>query len=185
MMNEDEKLIPELKEWRKLNGPQFNIDNWTEIEGNIKFAIGYSNLFWPDFIEYNNYIFLKSNFSIDTFKHWEKLGHAENFAQIESIMNQIHIIDLFAIAIPKQTFIQKIFNKYPKILPERKNISKDQVVFLGNKLLEMYRAKLSIDFPDKMFNISFETIDNSENIEDYQLTFFQLDNESRKTKYGS
>lgn len=91
-MNEDEKLIPELKEWRKRNGPQFNIDTWTGIEGNIKLAIGYSNLFWPDFIEYNNCIFLKSHFSIDTFKHWENQGHAENYAQIESVMNHIHIL---------------------------------------------------------------------------------------------
>jgi hypothetical protein len=183
-MNEYEKLIPELTEWKKRNGSQFNIETWTEIEGNIKLAIGYSNLFWPDFIEHDNCIFLKSHFSIDNFELWENTASNKNYAQIESIMNHIHIVDLFATLAPpsRQSIYNKLFNR---AVYRQEKITKEQVIFLGNKLLEIYSAKLSIDYPEKRFDISFDFIDNPDNIEDYQLTFCQSDNESRKTKYGS
>lgn len=179
-MNEDEKLIPELKEWRKRSGPQFNMDTWIEIEGNIRLAIGYTSLFWPDFVEHNNCIFLKSHFSVDTFKHWENPSISEHYAQIESIMNHIHIADLFAVAVPRRSFFDKLFNRYPKQLPGRNDITKEQVVFFGNKLLDMYRAKLSIDFPNRKFAVSFDCVDDPENLEDYQLTFWQPENDDRK-----
>ena len=66
-MNE-EKLIPELADWRKLNGDQFSIEDWVVCEGDIKFAIGYSILFWPEFIEYDDCVILKSHFDSNNFE---------------------------------------------------------------------------------------------------------------------
>lgn len=181
-MTQDEKLIPDLQEWRKFNGPNFSIDSWTAIKGNIKLAIGYSFLFWPEFIEHENCVFLKSHFSIDTFKHWQNPNHIKNYAGIESMINHIHIVDLFATAStpPRQSLIHRLFKKAEKDLFEKP--SKEQIIYLGNKLVETYRAKLVVEYPNKKFDISFDYVDNPENLEDYQLTFWQPDNENREIK---
>lgn len=163
-MNDDEKLIPELIEWRQHNSSDFNIDTWTSIEGNIKLAIGYSFLFWPDFIEHDNCIFIKSHFSVDNFMQWTKVDYVKNFAQIESVINHIHIVDLFS---------------------DQTEITPDQVIFLGKKLCEIYLAKLTINFPDKHFIVDFNHLDNPNDLTDYQLTFFQPNNEKRVTKYST
>src|SRR5688500_11843593 len=95
-MNEDESLIPDLKQWRQHNGKDFSISDWTSIEGNIKLAIGYSFVFWPDFIEHHDCVFIKNSFSIDNFNNWTNTEYVKHFAQIESVLNHIHIIDLFS-----------------------------------------------------------------------------------------
>lgn len=56
---DDEKLIPELSDWKKYNGKDLSIEDWIVGEGNVKFAIGYSILFWPEFVEYDECIILK------------------------------------------------------------------------------------------------------------------------------
>lgn len=161
-MNEDEKLIPDLKEWRELNGNDFSIDNWTSIEGNIKLSIGYLSLFWTDFIEYNDCVFFKKRFSVENFLHWSNAKSVKNFAQIESVINHIHIIDLFSDE------------------SKRKEVSVDQIKYLGNKMCEIYSVKLKSDFPDRQFIVRFNGDEKLENLSDYQLTFYQEINESRK-----
>lgn len=44
-MFDDEKLVPDLIKWRKENGASFSIDDWTNYNGNISLAIGYSLIF--------------------------------------------------------------------------------------------------------------------------------------------
>ena len=161
-MNEDEKLIPDLKEWRELNGNDFSIDDWTSMEGNIKLSIGYLSLFWTDFIEYDDCVLFKKHFSIDNFLHWSNAESVEYFAQIESVINHIHIIDLFSDE-----------NK-------RKEISVDQIKYIGNKMCEIYLVKLKSDFPDRQFIIRFNGDENLGNLSDYQLTFYQTTNENIK-----
>ncbi len=149
-----EKLIPDLRQHAETGSLVATIEDWIIMSGSMQLAIGYSCLFWPDFVEYKGCVFLKFKFSEDTFHHWKEKVTVENVAQIEYLINHIHIVDLFS---------------------RRGLLSKEQVVFLGNKLREMYRAKLSIDFPDRAFEIEFDFIDNPENLEDYQLTFYQTD----------
>ena len=95
-MIDQEKLIPEIKDWRASNGQKFDIEDWIAIEGNIKLAIGYTSIFWPDFVDHDGCVFLKSHFSLDNYNQWEKADDVENYAQIEYVFNQIHILDLFA-----------------------------------------------------------------------------------------
>lgn len=166
-MKEDETLIPDLKKYRSLNGSDFSIDAWTEIEGNIKLAIGYTSLFWPAFVEHEHGVFLKSHFSVSTFEQLKiQVG---NYAQIESLMNHIHIVDLFAVKDnPGKSDVEAL--------------NKEQVIYLGRKLMEMYSAKLRLNFPTKIVEVTSNFDDNLGAIEDYQFTFYQLENLSRNTK---
>ena len=43
------KLIPELKDWN--NGKGIDIYSWIGCVGDFQKAIGYSVIFWPEFIE--------------------------------------------------------------------------------------------------------------------------------------
>ena len=165
-MNEDEKLIPDLRTWRDLNREEFSISDWTSIEGNIKLAIGYSCLFWPDFIEYDDCVFLKDTFSVENFKDWTKTEYVVHFAQIESVINHIHILDLFA------------SEKHDEITCE-------QIKYLGNKIREIYEVKLISNFPDKKFEVLFNGDEHLEDLLDYEITFFQKANENRKLNNGS
>ena len=123
-MNEDEKLIPDLIEWRQLNGEDFSIDDWTSNEGNIKLAIGYSFIFWPDFIEHDDCVFIKDNFSLNNFNNWTNAEYIRHFAQIESVINHIHVIDFFSGD------------------HNRNEITFAQIKFLGEKICKIYAVKL-------------------------------------------
>ena len=164
-MNEDEKLIPDLRTWRDLNREEFSISDWTSIEGNITLAIGYSCLFWPDFIEYDDCVFLKDTFSVENFKDWTKTEYVVHFAQIESVINHIHILDLFT-------------------SEKQDEITYEQIKYLGNKIREIYEVKLISNFPDRKFEVLFNGDEHLEDLLDYEITFFQEVNENRKLNNG-
>jgi hypothetical protein len=166
-MKNDEILIPDLIEWRKLNGKDFTIDDWIANEGNIKFTIAYSLLFWPEFIEYDECVILKNRFDSNNFENWKNTQYIENYAQIESVLNHIHILDLYG-------------NEEIK-----DEINYEQIVFLGNKLCEIYSAKLKLDFPEKNFVFNFNCNEVLEAFDEYEITFYQQKSLNRKTKYGT
>lgn len=166
-MKEDEKLIPELTEWRKFNGDEFSIEDWIASEGNIKYTIVYSLIFWPEFIEYDDCVILKNRFDSQNFENWKNTEYIKSYSQIESVLNHIHILDLYGTD------------------EKRDEINYDQIVFLGNKLCEIYSAKLKIDFPEKKFVFEFNGNEKLEAFDEYEITFYQEKNLSRKTKYGT
>jgi hypothetical protein len=161
-MNQEEKLIPDLKEWRILNGEDFSISAWTSNEGNIKLAIGYSFIFWPDFIEHNDCVFIKEGFAVANFENWVRTEYIKQFAQIEKVINHFHIIDLFSSE------------------ESRNQISFAQIKYLGEKLCSIYAVKLKSDFPNRQFKVLFNGNEKLE-LDEYELTFYQEINENRKT----
>ncbi len=162
-MNE-EKLIPELADWRKLNGDQFSIEDWVVGNGDIKFAIGYSILFWPEFIEYDECVILKSHFDSNNFESWKDTEYVISYAQIETVLNHIHILDLFG--------------SYKK----REEVNYEQILFLGNQICNIYTAKLKLEYPEKNFIFSFNGNETLNDLYDYEFTFYQEKNLNRKIK---
>ncbi|WP_028972888.1 hypothetical protein [Spirochaeta cellobiosiphila] len=162
-MIDEEKLIPELKSWKKENGDDFDISDWTRCEGNIQLAIGYSFMFWPNFIEHEGCVFIESRFSVDSFETWKKIESIEYYSQIESVLNHFHILDLF-------------------VWEQQNESSKNQVLYLGKKLLEIYKTKLKADFPNYLFDISFNDNIETNELIDYQLVFHRIENEQRKIR---
>lgn len=163
-MEEQEKLVSELTEWRKYNGSDFSIEDWIISEGNIKFMIAYSLLLWPDFVEYDGCVILKNRFNSENFENWKNTKYVKSYAQIESVLNHIHILDLFGTE------------------KKRDEINYEQIMFLGNKLCEIYSAKLKLDFPKRKFIFEFNGNEKLEAFDEYEITFYQEINLDRKIK---
>jgi hypothetical protein len=158
-----EKLIPEIKDWKNSGKEVMDIEQWIVVEGNLSLDIGNSFIFWPDFIEYNNCVVLEFHFSENDFKNWTGTSYIENYSQIESVINHIHILYLFA-------------------LEKKKDIIYGHVKFLGNTPLEIYGAKLKIQYPTKSFLVTFNGDELCEDLLDYQMTFHQRSYENRIIK---
>ena len=162
-MIDELKLIPELKDWKKENGQGFDIRDWVSCEGDIKMAIGYSVIFWPEFLEFQDCVFIKSHFSVDNFHEWTKSESVTNYGQIESVINHIHILDLFTFA-------------------KQNEVNVEQIKYLGNVLGEIYSTKLNADFPNRKFNVTFNGNEELDDLMDYQLTFHQNESSNRIIK---
>ena len=165
-MKDDEKLISDLTEWRKNIGNEFSIEDWIVSEGNIKFLIAYSLLLWPEFTEYDGCVILKNRFDIQNFENWKNTEYVKTYAQIESVLNHFHILDLFGTD------------------EKRNEINYEQIVFLGNKLCEIYSAKLKLEYPEKKFTFNFNGSEKLDATDEYEICFYQEKNLDRKTKYN-
>ncbi len=71
---------------------------------------------------------------------------------IEVTANHLHILDLHHMGCP--------------------DASVERIVFLGNLLKEIYRAKLAAEFPNRNFVVNFYEPDDKD-LQEYQLTFYQ------------
>ena len=69
---------------------------------------------------------------------------------VEAVLNHRHVRDLFAGTQP----------------------SREQVVYLGRLLREVWAAKLARDFPDRRFVVSFPE-EGCEGLLDYEVSFYQ------------
>ena len=99
---------------------------------------------------YDDCIF-REDISKKTYLEWRNSTNGNKTA-IESVLNHLHIIDLF-----------------PNI---DTTVTIDQIVFIGKKLKEMCQAKLNLDFPDRKITVVFDEIGHKD-IEGYEITFFQ------------
>lgn len=156
-MEEELKLIPELKNWKKDNGESFGIEDWIACEGDIKLAIGFSTVFWPEFIEFEGCIMRANSFDEGNFNDWKKAEYIENMRQIELVINHIHLVDLFS-------------------WEKQQNINVDQIRHLGRRLKNMLEAKLKFDFPTYEFEVEFNGDIDFEDLYDYEVTFSQPKN---------
>ena len=165
-MIDEQKLIPELKDWKKKNGESFDIQDWIACEGNIKLAIGFSSIFWPDFLEHDGCVLLASRFSLKSFNDWTKAEYVMHYGQIESVFNHSHLVDFFS-------------------WENQKEINIDQIRYLGNMLKQMYQSKLKSDFPEKVFEVAFNGDEDYEDLYDYEITFYQPQNDVREINKSS
>ncbi|HSS48774.1 MAG TPA: hypothetical protein VLX28_07500 [Thermoanaerobaculia bacterium] len=148
-LEESFDLIPELKDWN--NGRGISVADWIGCVGSFEHAIGYSFLFWPEFVEFDGCIFFKTGFREENYRGF-MTQTGGNRRAVEAVMNHCHICDLFG---------------DPELDPTRA-----QIVFLGRMLKEMWAAKLQRDFPARPVTVTFPE-DELDNFIDYQVTFYQ------------
>jgi len=148
MSSETDKLIPELQLWN--DGLGIDMDGYLSCMGNYELAIVYSNFFWPTFVEHDGCIF-RGDPNVEIYEQWRTQTNGDKTA-IEAVMNHVHILDIF-----------------PSVerLPPR-----EQIVYLGRQLQQMWTAKLHNDFPDRNIMVDF-TDDCGDDLLEYQITFFQ------------
>lgn len=68
---------------------------------------------------------------------------------------------------------------------KKDEVTYDQILFLGNKLCEIYSTKLKHEFPEKKFIFDFNGSEKLTAFDEYEITFYQEKNLNRMTKYGT
>lgn len=139
-------LIPDLKAWN--DGKGIEPQSWIECVGNYELAAGYSLIFWPDFVRFGGYV-LRDGFCEESLRGFE-VAMDNNRSDIEAIMNHIHIADIHC----------------------NVEASEAQIRHFGRVLKDIHDVKLSRDFPDLRFEVSFNDEAGLDPI-DYELTFWQ------------
>ncbi len=144
-----ESLSEELSKWNNGNG--IPLEQWVGCEGNFSLAVGYSEIFWPEFIEFEDYI-LRKGFSESSLRGFEGTSPKDK-QSIEWVMNHVHIVDLHHRGC--------------------EDFTKDKAIFLGGILKEIYTAKLSWEFPKKPCKVELFIPEDENDLVEYQLSFWQ------------
>jgi hypothetical protein len=145
-----ESMRSELAAWN--NGRGISLLDWTANTGSFSLAVGYSELFWPRFVAFEKYVFAEG-FGLEGLRSFERNPEATR-QSIEQMMNHFHITDIHHAA--------------------STDIAADKLVILGSRLREIYAAKLAFEFTDREFSVEFFQPDDPGELQDYQITFFQI-----------
>ena len=145
-MVSESDLIPDAKLWNEGRG--IDLESWIAMNGNYDLAVGYSLLFWPEFVVIDDYV-LRQGSTEANLREWEKRGGDRK--GIEAVINHIHIADIHYGA----------------------SVSETQLRHLGRVLRAIYQQKLAADFPKRAFEVHFNDEPGLDSI-DYELTFFQV-----------
>ncbi|MDR6113996.1 MULTISPECIES: hypothetical protein [unclassified Sphingomonas] len=121
-------LIPELKRWNE--GTGISPEDWIYIEGRADHALGFCALFWPDFVQIDDYV-LRAPLDVDRLRGWESTGHSKQ--QVEAAMNAF----LFDYMFPDD------------VAPVE--LKSAQLNRLATIMSNMLVAKLKSEFPDRNF----------------------------------
>jgi hypothetical protein len=144
-----ESIRKELAPWN--NGAGIDLESWIGCEGRFALAVGYSSIFWPEFVAFDGYV-LRKEFAESSLRGFEK---QEGFTRkgVERVMNHLHIADVQHVGCT--------------------DISQDKLVYLGRILQEIYEAKLKFQFPDRPCIVEFHQPPKADELLEYQITFWQ------------
>lgn len=149
-MSDLTKLIPELPDWN--NGEGIDVESWIGCSGNFQLAVGYSTLFWPRFVEFEDYV-LREGFCMDSFRAFQQQCSSRKSA--EAVINHLHIAAIHC--------------------HDLSGCTAGHALYLGRVLREIYQAKLAWQFPARRFEVVFDESER-ENVMAYEITFYQVDN---------
>jgi hypothetical protein len=144
-----EALIPELSQWN--GGEGIDPEDWIGCVGTYPLAVGYSLIFWPRFVRFENYV-LREGFSEDALRGFETQTGREREA-VEWVMNHVHPIDIHS---------------------NEAEVGEAQLRYLGRVLKEIHEVKLRADFPDLCFEVEFNDQPGLDPV-DYQMSFWQAE----------
>jgi len=130
------------------NGDSIDLLTWIDREGSYDLAVGYSELFWPK-LEIKGKYLLRAGCTDEELADWEK-ATGSNPKAIEAVINHVHLSDIH--------------------MHDDTGLTDDKMIFLGNRLKEIYEAKLIWQVPDRPCVVNF---DIPEDGEEYQITFWQ------------
>jgi len=152
------RLIPETRafEWVDDLTPV----GWLANVGSLGQAIAYADLFWPSFVEHDGCILLAGRFNQDSFQSWVVATGGDRRA-IEGVINHTHILDLF--------------------LRHDAAPTREQVVWLGRLLREMWQAKVDRDFPGRGVVVSFPE-DAGDDLLGYEIAVFQAPSSGKRSQ---
>ncbi len=148
-----ELLLPQLRDWN--NGQGIDPLSWVGCSGNFDLAIGYTALFWPDFAEHDDMVFVQHAFTSTPLSEIKSCleKSSNDKTQVERLINHLHLLDTHYVGCP--------------------DVTPEKLEFLGKTLQETWAAKLSKDFPGARFAVEFLG-NSSSDLADYQLTFHKI-----------
>ena len=150
------QLIPELNEWNNDKG--IAVESWIGCVGDFQKAIGYSTLFWPDFVEVEGCI-VREGVSRENVIEWTE-KHIDNPCRAEETINHLHLDSLHHKGC--------------------EDISSERLSYLGRILKDIYACKLKRDFPNKTFVVKFYEPADKQDFANYILTFYQAEQSKRR-----
>jgi hypothetical protein len=115
----------------------------------LKSAAELSRFLWPDFVEYGGAVLLASQVR-DGFR----IGHHETLAAAESFHNHAHILDHFRHNIPTSEHTKHGYTVY-----DTAHADFQLAWQLGQRVAQMWFAKLKHDFPDYRFRVYLTKLD--------------------------
>lgn len=146
-------MVAELAEWN--SGDGISLEDWVGCEGNYRLAVGYLTVFWPSFVEFEDYI-LTEGFTEEQVRVFESQEGA-TARSIERVINHVHLDSIQHLGCP--------------------DISSDKLVLLGNILTEIYQAKLQWQFPGRPCVVEFYRPEDPDDFGEYQVSFWQKKHE--------
>ena len=152
MVPPPKSMVNELAAWN--DGTGISLESWVGCTGNFRLAVGYSTVFWPNFVQFEDYIF-RENVTEQSVRGFEAQCQNDK-RSVECVINHLHIADLH---------------------PE--HVSEDMIVFLGRTLKEVWQAKLQWQFPDRPCEVSFQEPEDRNDLVAFELSFWQKKHEQR------
>lgn len=147
------KLIPELSGYFT-PGPA-DPEDYAFYNSSMEVALGFSNLFWPNFFVYEDMVFRGDDPTIGeegvaNIKNW--LNHYDgDKSKVEAMLNHWHLIDLFRL----------------RHMPG----DDQQMSYLATVIVDMWAAKLRQDFPDRCFEVELDR--SASETWNWEITFYQ------------
>lgn len=151
-----ESMAEELGAWN--GGAGIDLESWVGCEGRFALAVGYAASFWPQIHLVEGYLVM-DNFGPPEPEHilkWEE-GPGATRDSVEALCSHLHIVDLHSLGCPDAT--------------------PDKLVALGEVIREMWAAKLAWQFPDRPCRVEFYRPEDPDDLEGYQVSFWQIANE--------
>jgi len=121
----------------ELGKPDLRIWEYLNYKADFELAFVFSKLFWPDFMQVDGCILLVEQYDPKSFEMWKQKFNGD-CKKIESIINHIHIYDLFLNCETEGFDITLLEN-------------------LGQILLKCWGCALRELFPDKQFHFQYST----------------------------
>ncbi len=147
-MDIPESMKAELAAW----SGDIGLKGWIACKGSFALAVGYSAVFWPEFVVYEDYL-LRKDFSLDALRGFANSSDSTR-ESVEWVMNHLHLLDI----------------QHPLC----EDATKDKLLMLGNILKEIYEIKLKAQFPERPCEVEFYVPDDDDLFQ-YQLSFWQRD----------
>ncbi len=140
----------ELGAWN--DGSGIDLEAWVGCEGSFSLAVGYTSVFWPTFVIFEDYI-LREGFDLEALRGFEE-SLSGNKRGVETVMNHLHLLDIHHLGC--------------------EDLTADKAEMLGETLTSIYKAKLAYDFPDRPCRVDFHQPEEAEDLEEFEISFFQL-----------
>lgn len=157
---DNSELIEHLTEYYSGKGSKnFNVLDFVGAFGSPLLAVAYSKLFWPDFSEFEDMIFLSDHLEMAYVKSEQPQQIKECLAESwekQRIEYSFNLCD-----VPESFFNKNAGDTYD---------SEDE--YLANVLAQMWKSKLTHQFPSRNFNV--EVLTPEENGGEFAVTFYQL-----------